>query len=54
MCDRSLNVHGSGGDRWMGQRRNGVIGVLKNVVALYEAAMELKKEVMEWRNLRWF
>uniref|UniRef100_A0A9I9EA58 Uncharacterized protein n=1 Tax=Cucumis melo TaxID=3656 RepID=A0A9I9EA58_CUCME len=48
MCDRSLNVHGSGGDRWMGQRRNGVIGVLKNVVALYEAAMELKKEVMEW------
>lgn len=41
---RSLIVHGSGGGR--GRRRNGVVGMLKEVVAPYEAAMEeLKKEV---------
>ena len=52
---RSLIVHGSGGGR--GRRRNGVVGMLKEVVAPYEAAMEeLKKEVksrdVEVENLK--
>lgn len=50
---RSLIVHGSG----RGRRRNGVVGMLKEVVAPYEAAMEeLKKEVkardVEVENLK--
>lgn len=53
---RSLIVHGSGGSG-RGRRRNGVVGMLKEVVAPYEAAMEeLKKEVkardVEVENLK--